>query len=166
MLGAGRWALGAVLFSALQTPSPCDACQESNHPPWLVVVSVWHWQAGRLAGWPRSGQTRLQARDMLDMTVLTDRYASRPPFCRHGWVTISQNSDLDCCLLLPSDPPSQPLPLLQHGPEAGGTMVHRYLPRQRGGVMAAKYTCSRPVPRHIKEAGTRPSETSENKGDT
>lgn len=27
-------------------------------------------------------------------------------------MTISQNSDLDCCLLLPSDPPSQPLPPL------------------------------------------------------
>lgn len=53
---------------------------------------------------------------MTDLTDRSARYASRPPFCRHGWVTISQNSDLDYGLLLPSDPPSQPMPLLQHRP--------------------------------------------------
>ena len=99
---------GAVPF--FDSAGPLRSCRisstsvesESNHPPSLVVAS-----AGRLAGWPRGGQTRCRQRDV---TVMTDSCASRPPFCRHGWVTISQNSDLYCCLLLPPDPPSQPLP--------------------------------------------------------
>lgn len=90
--------------SFFDSADPLRPVYRSNHPPSLVVVSAWQ----ALAGWPEA--VRLAAGR--DMTVLTDRCASRPLFCRHGWwVTISQNSDLDCCLLLPSDPPSQPLPL-------------------------------------------------------
>jgi hypothetical protein len=95
---------------------------------------------------------------------LTDRYASRPPFCRHGWVTISQNSDLGltaCGLLLPSDPPSQPLPLLQHGPAAaeGTTLVT--CPgswRRGGGVMAEGYRVPDvAAPYRIAPAGCAPN---------
>lgn len=133
--------------------------------------------AGRLA---RGGQTRCRQRDMLDMldmTVVTDRCDSRPPFCTHGWVTISQNSDLDRCLLLPSDPPSRPLPLFAAPAAAAATArpsqeeYGRYCqlipaPAAWGSHGRCVHDCSRQVPHRNDEPGMGPSETSENKQGT
>lgn len=129
------------------TADPLRLCRSSRvQPPsisfWWVLVERWSRSGrplgqtcltGRLA---RGGQTRCRQRH-----DSPDRPLRLPTAFLHArvWVTISQNSDLDCCLLLPSDPPSQPLPPLFATQNTAGT-ASRYLPRQAWGSHGRKST--------------------------
>lgn len=147
---------------------PADPLRRSRvQPVVVVVVSVWQALGGRWqAGQRRSDSLQAERHDSPDRPL---RLPTAFLQCRHGWVTISQNSDLDRCLLLPSDPPSRPLPLLllpQRGPsqeEYGRYCQLIPAPAAWGSHSRCVHGCSLVVPRRIGARGVRPSETSENK---